>query len=243
MLVSSPVSPRGEALTATQRTALNEYFERHHASETPTRTPLLLALVLAGDKPATHITPASWAFSGTSCETDTHFRAFLDTLGLAAHHLTGMSGWFVAPSRGRFGLLPSTARTRANAAWHRRLGIVFGYPSAAIEYFIHTDHEDRTQPKERLAAGEFGSEEMAYTEFVFYVHDDSLDGYTQAIETGKTVRARFTDLATRWDLPVLDALADEVYQEAVAVYTGDKAAFAGELIDFTMIATNPRSRS
>lgn len=138
-------------------------------------------------------------------------------------------------------MLPSTARTSANAAWHRRLGVVFGYPSAAIDFFIASDRETRTQPNERVEAGEFSPEEMAYTEFVFYVHDDSLDGYTQAIETGKTVRARFSELATGWDLPVLDALADEVYQEAVAVYTGDKAAFAGEVTEFTMITTNPRS--
>lgn len=93
MLVPSPVAPRGAKLIATQRTALDAYFERHH---TPTRTPLLLALVLAGDKPATHITPASWAFSGNRFETDSQFRDLLDTLGLAAHHLTEMSGWFVA---------------------------------------------------------------------------------------------------------------------------------------------------
>lgn len=82
---------------------------------------------------------------------------------------------------------------------------------------------------------------MAYTRFVFYVHEDSIDGYKHAIETGKTVRERFSDLADRWDLPVLDALATDVYQEALAVYSGDQEAFSGEITEFRMIATNPRA--
>lgn len=228
-----PSTVRDESLSAEQRDALGRWMCRHHDHES-FGPALLFALVVSGDKPATHITPRSWAFPGSQFETDERFLDFVDVLDLEAHTLREGQGWYVAPTHARFDLLPSSVRAPTTAAWHRRLGTVFGYPSTAITHFIETD--SRVDSRTRVENNDFTPEEIAYAELVFYRHDDSIAGYERAIENGKTIRARFTELADRWELPTLDQMAEEYYQLAIAVYAGEKDAFPGEFTEFTMLA-------
>ncbi|RRJ34091.1 hypothetical protein [Halocatena pleomorpha] len=233
MVMFVPSTVRDESLSLDQRDGLRRWVRKHHTHES-FQPPLLFALVVAGDKPATHITPRSWAFPDSQFETDDRFLAFVDRLDLEAHALRGGHGWYVAPTHARFDLLPSSVRAPITAAWHRRLGTVFGYPPTAIEHFIETD--SRVDPRARVEHDGFAPEEIAYTKLVFYRHDDSIAGYERAIENGKTMRDRFAELAEHWEIPTLDQLAEEYYQLAVAVYSGDRDAFPGELTDFRMIA-------
>ncbi len=236
MLLPSSVRD-DDALTPTQRQALREWLRVHEDHESR-EDPLKMALVIAGDKPAMYLQPSEWAYPGTRFGFDTNeqFRELIDALELVAHQIEGMNGWFVAPAHGRLDLLPSTVRAPTDTAWHRRLGVVLGYPPEAIEFFIDTTGAKRTQPRELVERGVLSPDELAYTQFVFYIHDDSSDGYERAIETGRAVRARFTELAEKWELPILETIAEEQYQLAVAVYSGERRGFPGETVDFKMIA-------
>lgn len=69
MVTFVPTPVRDESLSSDQRDALRRWVRRHHTHES-FEPPLLFALVVAGDKPATHITPCSWAFPGSQFETD-----------------------------------------------------------------------------------------------------------------------------------------------------------------------------
>lgn len=233
-----PSSVRGDdTLSPTQRRAFQGWLRVHKEHES-FEDPLKMALVVSGDKPALYLQPAEWAFPGPqfSVTSDERFLELMEELGLTTHQMEGMNGWFVAPVHGRLDLLPSTVRAPTDAAWHRRLGTVLGYPSEAIEFFIDTSGAKRTQPRDLVDNGTFTPEEMAYTQFVFYIHNDSSDGYEQAIEDGKVTRARFTELAKQWDLPVIESLAAAFYQLAVDVYSGEREGFPGETVEFKMIA-------
>lgn len=232
-----PSSVRNDTLMPTQRQAFQEWLrvqEEHESFEDP----LTMSLVVAGDKPAMYLQPSKWAFDGPRFggNTDEQFVDLMETLGLTTHQMKEMNGWFVAPVHGRLDLLPSTVRAPTDAAWHRRLGVVLGYPYEAIEFFIDTSGAKRTQPRDLVDNGTFTPEEMAYIQFVFYIHNDSSDGYEQAIEDGKVTRARFTELAKQWDLPVIESLAAAFYQLAVDVYSGEREGFPGETVEFKMIA-------
>lgn len=216
MLVPSPVPPRAETLTERQRRELGQYFERHVENDACYCDPLLFTLVLVGDKPAAEISPMAFAFPEHRWTPHRGLIALCELFELSYRRIGQGTGndWFVAPTEGRLDLLPSSEKTERNQAWHHRLGVVLGYPPEAIDCFIDTDGTERTRPRDLVERGVFSPDELAYTRFVFYIHDDSIDGYEQAIETGRAVRARFTELADTWRLPALAAIADDVFDEA-----------------------------
>lgn len=217
MLIPSSVPARADEMTETQRRELGGYFERCAAHENSCCDPLLFALVLSGEKPAAEITAAAFAFPDHRWAPHRGLFALCDLFGLSYRrigHGTG-STWFVAPTGGRLDLLPSSELTARNRAWHRRLGVILGYPPDAVDYFIETDGEQRTRPLTLLERGVFSPEELAYTQFVFYVPKTSTTGYEQAIETGKAVRKQLSELAETWRLPELDEIATELYNDAL----------------------------
>lgn len=222
MLVPSSVSTHKNKLSEPQRQALGRYIERHVEHDAWHREPLMLALVVAGDKPAALIDPASFAFPDHPWSTHTGLLELCDVLELSYRHVTDISGWFVAPAEGRLDLLPSTGRAPTNDAWHRRFGVVLGYPPDAIDFFIETSGDERTRPRDLVDRGVFSPDELAFTQFIFYIHDDSIDGYEQAITEGKIVRERFEELAAAWGLPDLKKIAAGVHEESRRVFAGEQ---------------------
>lgn len=205
-------------LADTQHRKLEQYLNRHYQQEVCENGSLLLTLVLSGDKPAALIQLSSWQFPENKTHPKKPFFEFLDLLNLSARQIRGTSGWFVAPTlSGRLDLLPSSElHGRSNRAWHRRLGIILGYPDDVIEYFIESHSvADWTEPEDLVAEGVFTPEELAYTRFVFYIHKDSIRGYERAIKTGRETRTLLGELARRWDLPVLDSIVEKHYHETL----------------------------
>jgi hypothetical protein len=208
-----------EDITEPQRSAFRRYLDAHRRNDECSRTPLRLALVLGGMKPATIVDPFPWAFPDCSQEPVQCLEELIDLFECVYRRAYGASGLIVARSTGRVGFLPTVQNTDSDA-YHRRLGVVFGYPPDAIEHFIQ--HEGpRTQPRELVKAGVFTAAELAYTSFVFYLPEESQAGYERAIASGKATRTRLTTLAHEWDLPVLAKLADTVYEAHVALYAGE----------------------
>lgn len=221
MLIPSSVTPRAENMTETQHRELQHYFKRHVESETCLRGPLMFALVLAGDKPAVDLSPSDWEFPDHPFVPHEGLKELCDLFDLSYRRIGHGVGhdWIISPSPGRLDFLPSTNQTDRNAAWHHRLGVIFGYPPEAINYFIEHTGREWTHPENLVASGVFTPKEVAYTRFVFYMHDDSTEGYEQAIETGKTVRKHISELAEEWELPSLNTIAEEVYDDAIRVFS------------------------
>lgn len=229
-------------LTDPQRNALRRYAELRHESGVALREPLWLALVIAGDKPATFtgkgldtspdVPRNGWGFELAEqavpddmeievipldeTTPDITVADVLNEFDLAYQEMGGAEGWYVARTSWRLGLLPTVRKGLKSAeAYHRRLGCFFGYSPDDIAYF--TDSEPpRTSAHDLVKAGEFDPEEIAYARFVPEVHGGSIDRYERASETGRTIRERIADLSNKWDLPELDALADTVYEEAIS---------------------------
>lgn len=204
-------------LSETQRQELGRYLS-YYRDET-VREPLRLALMIAGDKPATLVAPEPWitlrsplTFSNGSVE-------LFNVFDLASREIRDVPAWFVARSSGRLDLLP-TVRNGDCDAYHRRLGVIFGYPPREIDSYI-THEGERTRPDDFVEAGVFTPEEMAYAEFVFYMSDDSEEGYTRAIAAGKRTYERLTELADYWHLPDLQTIADSLYEYQVEKYSTD----------------------
>lgn len=204
-------------MTDRQRRELEQYFRNHSDSDECYRDPLLFALVLAGDKPAAEISAAKVAFPDHHWTPHRGLLELCDLFELSYRRIGHGTGndWFVSHSEGRLDLLPSSEKTERNDAWHRRLGAILGYPADAIESFIETNGQKRTLPRDLAEEGAFSPEELAYTQFLFYIHDDSVKGYEQAIKMGKARRARVAELAKQWDTPSLNRIADDVYEEAI----------------------------
>jgi hypothetical protein len=221
MAVDLPASDRGtpgESLSATQRRAFSQYVRVHCHDDSWFRTPLRLALVLAGDKPATLIDPCPWAFPESPLQSPDCALPLLDQLNLAYKRIRDLPGVIVAASSGRLELLPTVMNPCD--AYHRRLGVVLGYPSTAIEYFLQKDGVP-TPAHEYVEHGLFEASEMAYTGFVFYTPEDSNAGYRRAITAGKATRAHLSELADSWEIPALETLADGIYEEYRAECSGE----------------------
>jgi hypothetical protein len=221
MAVDLPSAHRdslGERLSASQRRAFRRYVTVHCQANHWSRTPLRLALVLAGDKPATLFDPYPWAFPERSPSSPECALPLLDQLDLTYKQIQDLPGVVVATSSGRLALLP-TVMTPCNA-YHRRLGVVFGYPPTAIEYFIQKESTPTT-PRTYVEQDQFEAAEIAYTGFVFYTPEDSVAGYRRAVAAGKATRARLSELAATWEIPALETLATGVYEEYRAECSGE----------------------
>jgi hypothetical protein len=205
-------------MSITQRRAFSRYVTEHYHQDGWSRTPLRLALVVAGDKPATLFDPHPWAFPDSPLQSPACGLPLLDQLNLAYKRIQDLPGVIVAAAAGRLDLLPTVMNPCD--AYHRRLGVVFGYPSTAIEYFLQKD-DVPTPSHEYVDQGRFAASEMAYSGFVFYTPEDSTAGYERAIAVGKATRARLSELAASWEIPALETLADGVYEEYRAECAGE----------------------
>lgn len=205
-------------LTDKQHGAFREFTIRYRdeADGFLSHNPIVLARVVADDKPAAHL----YISGDTHPDFDDpveYLRSLCNTFGLSMKKIKEVRGWSVGRSRWRLDLLPT--RSIKTDAYHRRQGIVYGYPHDAIESFINT--ELNVTYCDLVRADVFSAEEVAYTAFVSYSRYDSLEEYEKLIERGKRIRRRITELAEAWDLPLLDEYAEMLYDETVAAYRGE----------------------
>lgn len=191
-------------LTDKQYDALRDFIIRLRGEGECSATPIRLARVLAEDKPATLLQ-------------DDSLDSLLDRIGFPYRKVEGIPGWIVSPTEWRLDLLP-TAKNKFSQpdAYHRRLGVVFGYPPEAIDYFIQKDGSEPTK-FDLVESGAFNADEVAYTRFVCYGYPKTQEKYEHHISTGIEIRRRINQLACEWDMPELDELADDVYNDEVAV--------------------------
>lgn len=208
MFEPTATEPPITTISDDERQALRTYLGNCVENERfRTIRPLLFVLVLAGDKPACTMQPSKEAFPDNPFAPQMGLKELCSQLGVVAHHRRALSWWFVAPVEGRLDLLPANDRTERNEAFVRRLGVILGYPPAAVERFI----EQGTawiEPHERVASGQFSPDEMADAGFIVYRHDDSVEGYEWAVRHGRQARQRLESLAEQWAIPELSAYID-----------------------------------
>lgn len=105
---------------------------------------------------------------------------------------------------------------------------MFGYPRDAIDHFINKDNSHPTT-FDLAQSGMFEPEEIAYSKFVCYAYPKTPEKFERHISVGRANRRRISQLAREWDLPELDALADEVYDEAVTTFKKDEMPSTSDL--------------
>lgn len=218
----SPVGDPIPDLSDEQYRTFREFIVGHCGEDTCSVTPVRLASVLARDKPATLLqTPPEIAMSQ-----DDYLISLINRLGLSYREVTGISGYIAGRSSWWLDLLPTTKIF--SDAYHKRLGVVFGYPRYAVENFINGDSPpSRT---DLVSEGEFEATEIAYSRFVFYACSDD---YEKHIAIGKRNRTRIHELATEWNIPELDSLADDAYNDEVTALETKRRQKAPTLtIDF-----------
>ncbi|MFC7191886.1 hypothetical protein ACFQL7_20590 [Halocatena marina] len=138
----------------------------------------------------------------------TGLKQLCDRCNAIAYKRRDLGWWIVAPVYGRLDFLPSSNRTERSDEWMRRLGVILGYPTADIEYFLNAQGV-WTEPYDLVADGHFTPDEIADAGFIVYRHDDSIDGYKQAIQNGKQARHRLEELADDWNIPELNTFVSE----------------------------------
>lgn len=210
-------------LTESQHRALREYTERHRAAPGKLAPhPITIARVLARDKPAACVDPVTGVTPDDYSGPDEYLPAIFERMDLAVRQIDGIDGWHVARSAWRLDLLPTT--NSLSDAYHRRCGVVYGYPPSAIEHFINFP-EVKVTHCDLARADIFPAEEIAYTIFVPYTHEKTEGKYEELITKGKSIRNRISQLSDVWELPELDAHAEAVYQDVAAVYSGEDGTF------------------
>lgn len=236
MVVSFPLTE----LTASQRQTYQTYIEARRESDRALKEPLWFALVLTREKPALLMVPDftppatdSWdplgecelleqvvppdkeitmtSHKDDSPEPPITIEALATAFELEWQAFRG--SMCVARTSWLLDLLPTSM---GSASYHWRLGTIFGYPQAAIEYFLSA--ETRAQAAAIEATAHFQPEELAYTTFLPYVHDESIEGYERAIAIGQAMRTTIATLAHQWELPGLETLAADIYERAVTEY-------------------------
>lgn len=226
-------------LTPTQRRTVQTWFEDLHDRREQYDVPINFIRVVLGDKPATCVSQSDWKSDrkndASPFDSVDEFLAFIEDLGLFHHHHTNDSSHTISNSAWRLDILPSMAQYRSSTALHRRLGIVFGYPRKDIEWFV-SDERTGLSPRDRVNNGEFTPEEMAFIDFLAYRNEGTVDGYERAIDEGQRIRTLLSEVADKWDLPIIDRIVQNHYQLSVEVYSGERKGFPHELVDFKMIA-------
>lgn len=215
----SPVGDPIPELTDRQSRALKEYLDRHRRLRDKLAPhPMLIARVLADDKRGASVKPVTGVVPDGYADHDEYLPDLFERMGLSVTRMDGTDAFFVSRTAWRLGFLPD--ETSLSDAYHRRCGVFFGYPPDAIEYFINSDGVAVTHC-DIARSGVIPAEDIAYLVFVSYTHEQSLDQFDQMITLGKRLRARITELSAAWDLPGLDAHAEDVYQDYVAAFSGD----------------------
>lgn len=204
----SPVDNPIPDLSDEQYRALREFTVQHLQEDTCSTTPIRLARVLSRKKPATLIlTPPEISSS------EEYLVDLLDRINCPYRTFTGLSGWVVSSTSGRLDLLP-TSKTLCDA-YHRRLGVVFGYPRDAVDHFINKDSSHPTT-FDIAQSDAYDAKEVAYTKFVCYAHPKTPpETFEYYLSVGRENRQRIAQLAQVWNMPELDELANEIYTEAV----------------------------
>lgn len=232
--------PNGKrAFTSTQRQTLAAWLGALHERDERHDFPLALARTLAGDKPACLIQTADFALDAGPFEAVAEALSFVHELGLLTMQPQADGPWCAARTRFRLELLPSPGGSNVKAARQRRLGAFFGYPEPDVEWFIETPTHERAGPRERVKTGAFTPAEVAHVDLLPYVHETSIDGYERAIAAGTQIRQRIDALAERWELPVLNEMAEDHYDLSRRVYAGEREYFPGEFIGFKLTCKNP----
>lgn len=222
-----------------QRQTLSEWLEALYERDEQHGFAIELMLTLAGDKPACSIETFDLTVEkGPFVHAPDRAIAFIDELGLSTKQLDANGSWYCARSRDNFDLLP-TVDVETKDDHQRQMARFFGYPDEDAEWFIDTPPTERVGPRERAENGDFAPSEIAHVDFLPYTHDTSIGGYRRAIETGKRIRQRMTVIANRWDVHVIDSMAEEHYEVSRSVYAGERDHFPGEHIGFKMIVKNP----
>lgn len=206
------------SLSADQHSAFRAFIQRHR-DETEGRisvNPILLARVLARDKPAADIDLKGNNTHPAFDDPDQYLHSLCDVLGLAVRKIKGLRSWTVGYSSWRLDLLPTTHSL--TTAYHRRCGFVYGYPTDAICDFIETT--TKITNCDLVRAGIFSATDMAYLTFVPYTYHNSISKFELLIEEGKAIRERMGHLATVWEMPLLDEYATLLHQDTTDVYLG-----------------------
>lgn len=194
-------------------------FTRRHIDDNEGRlsvNPIVLARVLAGDKPGGYINLNGETYPDFG-DTDAYIAELCSTLELETRKIKEARGCCISRSDLWLDMLPTVQSS--TDAFHRRCGVVYGYPQEAIEDFIETTTEVATC--DLVRAGIFNAEEIAYLVFVSFSHNNSLEQYEKQIERGKEIRHRMEELAEAWKLPVLDEYVSLLHSDVVDAYRGN----------------------
>lgn len=227
-------------LSADQRQTFQTYIEARRDSERALKEPLWFALVLAREKPALLMVPdftppqsVSWdplsecdlleqvvppdkeitMVSEKDDQPEPPITIDMIATAFDLKYRSFHGSVCVARTSWLLDLLPTS---KGSTSYHWRLGTVFGYPRADIEYFLSAETgSPRANRDDIMTAGHFQPDELAYTTFLPQVHEDSIEGYERAIKRGKEIRETVSTLADQWTVPELDSLAKTVYERAM----------------------------
>lgn len=223
--------------TDEQRETLAEWFSTLHLNNRGHQFAIDFSLTLCEDKPATSLRRANLVLQGGPFVAVNQALDFVHGLGFSTKQLRDNGAWYCARSPSRFDLLlPEASDDDARV---RQAGEFFGYPERDVQWIVSTPPDERVGPETRAENNEFAPEELAYVDLLPNLHEDSIEGYERAIETGKHLRKRLSDLADDWELPVIDEMVTEHYNAHRDVYSGKKDHFPGEEIGFKMVCKNP----
>ncbi|WP_330633602.1 hypothetical protein [Halocatena halophila] len=209
-------------LTGKQHQELGQYLSWFR--DEPHRDPLKIALLISGDRSAALINPDPWISLRsplTFCDGSVEL---FNLFGLESRKIRDMPAWIAARNSLRLDLLPT--RVNSCASYHRRLGTILGYPADAIDYFSNFD--EITVPEQYAEDSSLDVEEVAYTQFVFYIPRPTSEGYQQAISLGKERYSRLCMLADLWQLPDIKSLADEIREEFIRTIESNEQRIARE---------------
>lgn len=210
-------------LTVTQRCLFRDYIIRHKDAETYSKNPINLARVLIGDRPAAALTPLlKIDVPNEYDDADEYVPAMVSEMGLQYRTLVDHFDVYISSSSKRLDLLPTVKVM--NDAFHRRLGVVLGYPPDAVERFIKTSIS--VTWLDLIRADIFTPKTVAYTVFVpFSIYDKSLPKYNEAINHGKQIKQRIHECAHEWEMTELDEYAEILYADAIDSYAQNGGSF------------------
>lgn len=114
----------------------DQYLSIHRKYGRGNAEPLQIALVLGGAKPATSFNPPLELFSETSQSLHS-LQQLVEEWRLSHRKRPDRPGLTVSPSSYWLDLLPTVKIDEGT--FHRRLGLVYGYPLLDINYFDATD--------------------------------------------------------------------------------------------------------
>ncbi len=203
-----------ETLSQRQRKVFTQFIDNRVEKEAYLQEPIWLAFVITGKKPAMEI----YSLEREDATVTLTAEDIAETFDLAYQRETEFL-LNLARHSWRLELLPKKTMGMSAEAYHRRRGCFFGYPEDELEYFLSTDARSDTEPEDLVAEGIFQPEEVAYTKFIPYRHNDSIGGYKHAIESGKRVRTTIMEIASTWNFDYLNEYTNWFYNKTVTEHT------------------------